>query len=610
MRRTEVVLAGVLVLAVCLTVSCTRRTDKKLVHFGWGMWTPSQLAEGTDELQDLPFDGIAIASPWCWPFYSTGMGNGDSRVEVVKKIKWGRFTDNFMYMTGGKCVDWFDDETWADDGDLLKNVRAIAKIGAAAGCKGILFDPEFVYWGQGNNTWKLAHQKRYKDKTLAEFEKMVRKRGVQIINAIEEYMPDTNFLALFWGSMGRFKDAAQVHDPKLYREVAKEDYYGLLNAFMCGILEGADPGTRIIDGDEHSYYNRTAKSYRDTAKLVKEDVVQTMIPEDLRDKYRRQVQIGHAIYADHLSNTQSTHNESTYMSPDERATWVEHNVYWALRSSDHYVWFYDEKIGYLRHQWIAPEMIPAINRARDKVASGEDLDIDMDDIWARAHEKLMVAETRVLESKTAKIAKLSTGAPKIDGKLEDSAWSQATVVGPFLNFALSQFKELRAATTARLAFDDDAFYLAVECKDPDMAAVDDPKFSENEIWGGDAVDFVIATIPANEEYYHIKIGAGNARWDARTPAGYDRCSGSGDSSWTGEYKSAVHKGPDAWTIELAVPWNTIGRQAPTAGTEIKGNIVRRTHRWPRGNIELSSWSERRTIRCPEAEHFGTWTFGQ
>jgi len=608
MNRTLPILAAVVLMTFGLTVGCARPTEKKLIHFGWGMLTPSKLAEGTEQLQDLPFDGIAIASPWCWPFYSRGLGNGDSRVEMAKKIKWGRFTDNFMYMTGGKNVDWFDDKVWADDGEILKNIRAIAKIGAAAGCKGILFDPEFVYWGQPSNTWKLSHQKRYKDKTFAEFEIMTRKRGVQVINAIEEYMPNTNFLALFWGSMGRFKDAAEVHDPKLYREVAKEDYYGLLNAFMCGILEGADPGTRIIDGDEHSYYNRTAKMYKDTAKLVKEDVVQTMIPEDLRAKYRKQVEIGHAVYADHLSNSQSTHNESTYMPPEERGKWMEHNVYWGLTSSDHYVWFYDEKISYLRHLWITPEMIPAINRGRDKAAAGEELDFNMDDIWARAHEKLMVAETCVLVPKTAKIAKLAAGVPTIDGKLDDAAWAKATVLGPFLNFAISQLKTLRAPTMAKMTFDDETLYIAVECKDPDMKSVSGPKFSQGDTWGGDAVDFVIATDPKDETYYHIKIGANNARWDARTHAGYDRCSGSKDSSWTGEFNTAVQKGPDGWIIEMAIPWKTIGCEAPKADTKIKANMIRRTHRWPRGNIELSSWSERRRNRCPEAEHFGTWTF--
>ena len=150
---------------------------------------------------------------------------------------------------------------------------------------------------------------------------------------------------------------------------------------------------------------------------------------------------------------------------------------------------------------------------------------------------------------------------------------------------------------AQMTFDADALYIAVECKDPDMKAVSG---------SSDAVEFIISTTPENKAYYHIKIRANNTRWDTLAAAVYDVAEP--DSTWTGEYKTAVQKGPDAWTVEIAIPWKTIDRGAPKNGTEIKANIVRRTRRRPDGNRELSSWSQRRTIRSPEAEHFGTLVF--
>ena len=249
MKNSMLIAIGML--AGMMTAGCAQGVEKKLVYFGHDLKNPGQLAEVMDELQGIPFDGLAIHSNWCYPFYIKGMGSPDPTCEIMRKMKWGRFTDNFMYMTGGKKVDWFDDELWAEDGEILKNIRALAKIGAAGRCKGILFDPEFVYWGQGDNTWKVAQQAQYGKKTFAEFEDMVRRRGVAVIDAIEEHMPNTAFLTLFWGSMGRFKDAAKIHDPKLYREVAKEDYYGLLNAFMCGFslrVAIAAPAQSGLDG--------------------------------------------------------------------------------------------------------------------------------------------------------------------------------------------------------------------------------------------------------------------------------------------------------------------------------------------------------------------------
>ena len=156
----------VMLLAAVSPVSCAQQSEKRLVYFGHDLKNPGQLAEVIDQLQGLPFDGLAIHSNWCYPFYVTGMGSPDPTCEIMKNIKWGRFTDNFMYMTAGKKVDWFDDDVWAEDGEILKNIRALAQVGAASGCKGILFDPEFVYWGQGDNTWSYDNQKRHGDKSF------------------------------------------------------------------------------------------------------------------------------------------------------------------------------------------------------------------------------------------------------------------------------------------------------------------------------------------------------------------------------------------------------------------------------------------------------------
>jgi len=589
-------ITGIVAVAVLLSaatgIGFGSERKKKLVNFGWDMKSPADLAKDIDQLQDLPFDGLTIRAAWCYPFYSTGLGTADATVEIAKKIKWGRFTANFMYMTAAKKVDWFDDKLWADDGEIMKNIRALARIGAAAGCKGIMFEPEFVYWGQTGGPWEYALQDQKSTYTFAQFEAKVRQRGAAVINAIEEYMPDTAFLTCFWGGGDMYSET--------------EGIYGLLNAFMCGILDGADAGTRVIHGNESgTYYINTREAFENVRRTTKEDNL-AIIPKGLRDKYRRQVQSGAAIYADHLSNTRPVHVTSTYMTPAERAKCMEHNVYWALRTSDHYVWFYTEVPQYLRHKGIAPEMIPAINRARRKIALGEPLGFDVDDIQKRAWRDYLAAEHAPVPTETANIPS-TVSPPTIDGNLNDAAWSSAAVLGPFLNYATAVRKELYAATEARMTFDADTLYIAFQCQDPKVKAVVVPNFTENHLfWTGGAVEITIATSPENRAYYHIKIGSDNTRWDSLTDAGFDIYGK--DSSWTGEYESAVHKGRDAWTVEIAIPWRTIGRQAREPGDRIKGNLERRARRWPDGVQELSSWSQRRTIRCPEAEQFGTWIF--
>ena len=82
------------------------------------------------------------------------------------------------------------------------------------------------------------------------------------------------------------------------------------------------------------------------------------IPEALRYKYRAQVRMGQAVYADVHSNTRGQAYPSTFMTPEERAMAMEWVVYHALKNSDKYVWFYTEKPAYLVNRLVAPQMIP------------------------------------------------------------------------------------------------------------------------------------------------------------------------------------------------------------------------------------------------------------
>ena len=82
-----------------------------------------------------------------------------------------------------------------------------------------------------------------------------------------------------------------------------------------------------------------------------------------------------------------------------------------------------------------------------------------------------------------------------------------------------------------------------------------------------------------------------------------------DSSWQGDYATAMRQGEDQWAVEFGVPWTSLGRKAPAAGETIKGNLMRRTNRregpW---ESEYVLWTESRRARYVEAEHFGTWVF--
>jgi len=131
------------------------------------------------------------------------------------------------------------------------------------------------------------------------------------------------------------------------------------------------------------------------------------------------------------------------------------------------------------------------------------------------------------------------------------------------------------------------------------------------VGAGNCVEVAIAADEDASKYYHIKVNCRNQRWDSLTPASVwhlGEIDGK-NSSWDGEYEHAVHVDKTFWSVEMAIPWATLNRQAPTAGERIRGNLILRAgQRGPLEYWELSSWSLRVRARLVEAKTFGTWEF--
>jgi hypothetical protein len=347
--------------------------ENKVIYFGNDFQLPQNLQAQIAANGHLPFDGMALVTNFTHTFFITGLADPEFEKGILENIDYGRFTDNFMYMTASQKIDWFDDAIWAPDGEILSNIRAIAKLGAAANAKGILFDPEFVHWNAtppGESPWQVNLQAEFGAKTFSEFEAKVQERGVLVMDTIEEFMDAPVILSLFW--LFPYLDGSNnvVYPP------ADDEFYGLLNAFMVGLLEGADPFTRIVDGDERSYFYIRAQEFLTAANNIRTKTP-TIVPPALQQKYADQVMVGHAIYTDYIQGTlvPSGDNVYTHFTPAQRAMWMEHNMYWAMTSSDQYVWLFSQFASYLNDQTNVPaETIPAMQRAQNKVRGGKTLD--------------------------------------------------------------------------------------------------------------------------------------------------------------------------------------------------------------------------------------------
>jgi len=339
--------------------------SKRLIEFGWDCPTPAFLHKYINLMQERPFDGLVfrlrgkdrIVDPERsgLPALTTEAGvidlQGGSRAlipipfhetdfeeeyRLLSELEWGRFTENFVLMYAATDQDWFNDEHWET---IQNNVRLVARAGRIAKCAGVLFDPE----PYGPNPWDYKKTAHHDNATFEDYEHMVRRRGAQFIRAIESELPDVQMLTLIM--LSALRDMTLSMTDQEQKALLADDKYGLLPAFLEGMLDGATPEARIIDGNEGSYYYKEREEYFEAYHYIRERA-RCLVDPALRGKYEQTVRTGHALYLDEYLGRRpgGARRHASYMTDAERLQWLEHNTFWALYCTDRYVWCYSERI--------------------------------------------------------------------------------------------------------------------------------------------------------------------------------------------------------------------------------------------------------------------------
>lgn len=207
-----------------------------------------------------------------------------------------------------------------------------------------------------------------------------------------------------------------------------------------------------------------------------------------------------------------------------------------------------------------------------------------------------------------------TSAPiKIDGVLDDPAWTRAPLVGPFCNCRDGSPAAL--PTEARIVYDDHYIYFATRFVDENIQAT--MKNRDEHLWEEEVMEVFIKPFPASPHYIELEVNPLGALldiflMDVRRPLHY--------ASWNSEkIKWAVHvngavdgqPGDREWTCELAFPFEDAGPQSnmdapavPTPGTRWRLNLFR-VEKLPRR--AALAWSPTgNDFHCPE--RFGEIVF--
>lgn len=173
----------------------------------------------------------------------------------------------------------------------------------------------------------------------------------------------------------------------------------------------------------------------------------------------------------------------------------------------------------------------------------------------------------------------------IDGKMDEAVWGEVPVLGPFVNLRGDGYPV--AQTEARITRTDKALVIFLRCHEPTM---DKLRVAAGKgVFGDDHIEVFVQGTEKESDFFQLVV---NSRGNRIQMANSDQ--------WDGAWETAGGTFDGGWTLEIALPFATLGRD-PGKLDSLRLNICRdRPHA-----LELSSWSS------PRGGHFRTFSrFGE
>jgi hypothetical protein len=360
----------------------------KLVQFGWGMPTPVQLEANQKIAEQLPFDGVVVALHAGLPVFKHEAYDdtmfADDRAHL-KMVSRGHLTDNFVMIWATSDADW----DWASESDwaaALKNFRNFARTARAGNFRGLMFDAECY----GPSPWNFATQPGAAKLGFAAYQTLVYRRGLEFGKVIEEELRHA-VLLMPWGPVS-VMDRTHQPPPGTQRAVfLAKSSYGLYPQFIRGVLD-ASHETRLVDGNEASYYAVLDEDFRSATARLKSEIA-AEIAKTSGPAHALRYELGHSVYIDWLTDpTGSDKMLGYYMTrPEDRDAVLEQAVNGAITNSDSYVLIYSENIQWWKEPF-PKTLASAIAEGRARSASGDKPTEYVATLVAEALAKLKAAQ--------------------------------------------------------------------------------------------------------------------------------------------------------------------------------------------------------------------------
>ncbi|MCD6359372.1 MAG: hypothetical protein J7M38_00825, partial [Armatimonadetes bacterium] len=170
------------------------------------------------------------------------------------------------------------------------------------------------------------------------------------------------------------------------------------------------------------------------------------------------------------------------------------------------------------------------------------------------------------------------GPINVDGTLDDPAWQAAI---PFSGFTYSTHGDMAVNTTrVMIVCDAEAVYFGVRCSESHMEKLKADKVSrDSSIWNDDCIELFLDLKHQHRTFTQLVVNSVPALFDARD----------GSATWDGEWQAGASTDDRGWTVEIRVPFATLGVPPPPPGTIWGLNVCR--ERQTEQRKELHNWAD-------------------
>lgn len=174
------------------------------------------------------------------------------------------------------------------------------------------------------------------------------------------------------------------------------------------------------------------------------------------------------------------------------------------------------------------------------------------------------------DSKNIRLSGL-TGNIQIDGKLDDTNWSQAVLIEDLHQVFPREFVTPTQRTEVRVFYTPDAIYIGARMWESDPTLISDRVLRQGQALGSDDIFAVILDPYLDRRNgYRFEVNANSVRWD-----GLFQNISDVEANWEGIWEAKSVRDNQGWTTEIRIPFQTLSFNPGSTSWGINFNRIRR-----------------------------------